>query len=149
MLETNESCVEDSLWTEEATDDENGKKLIEICKKCLMINPLERYHDGGQLLNALEDLAEDAEDLERKERDRKMLFSLQSWLLQFNRKNVRSDYRQDREDLTHSSNRGRTISQTSNTFHRSSSHHQTSIQIPSSGTRFTNALSQRPSEEAE
>jgi serine/threonine protein kinase len=59
LLESNESCIEDSLWREDATNDENGKKLIEICKKCLMINPLERYHDGGQLLNALEELAED------------------------------------------------------------------------------------------
>ncbi len=69
MLESNESCVEDSLWREEATNDENGKKLIEICRKCLMINPLERFHDGGQLLNALEEV----EDWRRKEADKEIL----------------------------------------------------------------------------
>jgi hypothetical protein len=103
LLESNESCIQDSFWREEVTNDDNGKKLIEICKKCLMINPLERYHDGGQLLNALEDLAEDEEDLERKERDRQSLFMFQSWLLEFNGKNVRSNFRQDGVSLTDTS----------------------------------------------
>ncbi len=81
LLESNESCVEDSLWREEATNDENGKKLIEICKKCLKINPLERYHDGGQLLNALEELAEDEEDLKRKEEQTEILMRFQRSLI--------------------------------------------------------------------
>jgi hypothetical protein len=69
------------LWREEATNDENGKKLIKICKKCLMINPLERYHDGGQLLNVLEGRYEDEENLERKEQEREILSRFQQMLL--------------------------------------------------------------------
>ena len=50
ILESNNCCIEDNGWREDVLNDENGRKLIQIFKRCLMVDPTKRFSDGGVLL---------------------------------------------------------------------------------------------------
>lgn len=55
-------CIGDGEWRDDVLENENGRKLIGICRRCLMLDPTKRIRDGTMLTQLLNDFAPDEED---------------------------------------------------------------------------------------